>query len=158
MPERAKTEFRGIVRIGEVDLKGEKKVYVSLQRIKGMGPSIANAICRIADIDRNRKVGTLTDEEVKKIEHILKNLKDFVPSWVLNRRADPETGENYHLTGSDLKYTQEHDIKKMMEIKCYKGVRHALGLPVRGQRTRSSFRKGRSVGVVRKKQQPAKKK
>lgn len=158
MPEQTKTEFRGIVRIGEVDLKGEKKIYVSLQRIKGIGPSVANAICRIANIDRNRKVGTLTDDEVKKIEQIIKNFKDLVPPWLLNRRADPETGNNFHLTGSNLKLTQEQDIKKMMEIKCYKGVRHSLGLPVRGQRTRSSFRKGKTVGVVRKKQQPAKKK
>ncbi len=157
MPEQGK-EFRGIVRIGEVDLKGEKNVYVSLQRIKGVGPSIANAVCRIAKIDRNRKVGTLTDEEVKKIEGLLKNIKNYVPPWMLNRRADPETGENYHLIGSSLKYTHEQDIKKMMEIKCYKGIRHALGLPVRGQRTRSSFRKGKTVGVIRKKQQPAKKK
>jgi small subunit ribosomal protein S13 len=158
MTEQVKTELRGIVRVAGVDLKGEKKIYVSLQRIKGVGPSIANAVCRIGNINRNRKVGTLTDEEVKKIESILNKIKNDVPRWMLNRRSDPETGEDHHLTGSDLKFTHEQDIKKMIERRSYKGVRHALGLPVRGQRTRSSFRKGRSVGVVRKKQQPAKKK
>jgi small subunit ribosomal protein S13 len=158
MAEQAKSDLRGIVRVAGVDLKGEKKVYVSLQRIKGVGPSIANAVCRIGNINRNRKVGTLTDEEVKKIESILNSIKSNVPKWMLNRRADPETGEDRHLIGSDLKFTHEQDIKKMIERRSYKGIRHALGLPVRGQRTRSSFRKGKSVGVVRKKQQPAKKK
>ncbi|MEM5777050.1 MAG: 30S ribosomal protein S13 [Candidatus Aenigmatarchaeota archaeon] len=154
---QAKSELRGIVRIANVDMKGEKKLYVSLQRIKGVGPSIANTVCKISGMNRNRKVGTLTDEEVKKIEKVLNELKNYVPTWMLNRRADPETGENSHLIGSNLKFTHEQDIKKMIERKSYKGIRHALGLPVRGQRTRSSFRKGRAVGVVRKKQQPGKK-
>ncbi|MCX8179430.1 MAG: 30S ribosomal protein S13 [Candidatus Aenigmarchaeota archaeon] len=157
--ERAKTsgELRGIVRIAGVDLKGEKKVYVSLQRIRGVGHSIANAICKIANIDRNRKVGTLTEEEVEKIEMILENLNKYVPAWLLNRPADPESGQNRHLFSADVKFTQDQDIKKMIEKRCYKGVRHALGLPVRGQRTRSSFRKAGPVGVVRKKKQPGKK-
>ncbi len=153
-----KTELRGIVRIAGVDMKGEKKLYVSLQKIKGVGPSMANAVCKISNISRNRKVGTLTDDEVKKLESILNSIKEYVPTWMLNRRADPETGENIHLITSNLKFTHEQDIKKMIERRTYKGIRHALGLPVRGQRTRSSFRKGRSVGVVRKKQQPGKKK
>ncbi|MBU5689879.1 MAG: 30S ribosomal protein S13 [Candidatus Aenigmarchaeota archaeon] len=150
--------MRGIVRIAGVDMKGDKKIYVSLQRIKGVGPSIANSVCKIAKLDRNKKVGSLTDEDVKNIEKIIASISSHVPVWMLNRRSDPETGENYHLVTSNLKFTHENDIKKMIERRSYKGVRHALGLPVRGQRTRSSFRKGKSVGVVRKKQQPAKKK
>lgn len=151
-------QMRGIIRIAGVDMKGDKKLYVSLQRIKGVGPSIANAVCKIGKMNKNRKVGTLTDDEIKNIEKILSNIKEHVTVWMLNRRADPETGENYHLITSNLKFTNENDIKKMIERRTYKGVRHAYGLPVRGQRTRSSFRKGKSVGVVRKKQQPGKKK
>lgn len=155
--DSGKELLRGIVRISGVDIKGEKKLYISLQKIKGVGPNIANAICRITGFDRNKKVGTLTDEDVKKLEDIINNLEKYgLPNFLMNRRADPETGKNMHLTGPTLKFVHEQDIKKMIESRSYKGVRHALGLPVRGQKTRSSFRKGRAVGVIRKKQQPAK--
>ncbi|MEM0473595.1 MAG: 30S ribosomal protein S13 [Candidatus Aenigmatarchaeota archaeon] len=158
MSTKQAEQTRGIIRIAGVDMKGDRKIYVSLQRIKGVGPSVANVVCKVAKMDRNRKAGTLTDEEIKNIEKILSNIKEYVSEWMLNRRKDPETGENYHLITSNLKFTHESDIKKMIERRTYKGVRHAYGLPVRGQRTRSSFRKGKSVGVVRKKQQPGKKK
>jgi len=157
LKEPVKEQLRGIVRICGVDIKGEKKLFVSLQKIKGIGFSMANAICKITNMDRNRMVGTLNDEEVKKLEDIMNNPEKYgIPSWMFNRRRDPETGKNMHLIMSNLKFTHQQDLKKMIESKSYKGVRHALGLPVRGQRTRSSFRKGRAVGVVRKKSQPAK--
>jgi len=155
MPEKVK----GIVRIAGTDVKGETQLFTSLQRIKGVGGSLANAICRVHMLDRNRKIGTLTDGKIKKIEETLKNPAKFgIPYWTLNRRKDLETGEDKHIVGPDLKFTQEQDVKRMIRIKSYKGVRHMFGLPVRGQRTRSSFRKGRTVGVVRKKTMPAKKK
>ena len=76
---------------------------------------------------------------------------------MLNRRNDPEDGSDKHLLSSDLKFTVENDIKMMKKIKCYKGVRHSLGQPVRGQRTKSNFRrnKGKVMGVVRKAVAPA---
>jgi small subunit ribosomal protein S13 len=150
-------QIKGIVRIAGTDMKGEKQLFTSLLRIKGVGVAFANAICRVHGFDRRKKVGTLTDAEIKKIEETIKNPEKFgIPIWLFNRRREPETGENIHLVGADLKFTQEQDIKRMISIKCYKGVRHMLGLPVRGQRTRSSFRSGRTVGVVRKKVMPKK--
>ena len=152
-------EIKGIIRIAGTDIKGEAQLFTSLQQIKGVGGTLANAVCRVHNFDRNRKVGTLTESEIKKIEETLRNPTKFgIPSWIANRRKDPETGEDRHLVGPDLTFTQQQDIKKMIKIKSYKGVRHMFGLPVRGQRTRSSFRKGRTVGVVRKKKMPAKKK
>ncbi|MEX2738131.1 MAG: 30S ribosomal protein S13 [Candidatus Wukongarchaeota archaeon] len=152
-------KVRGIVRIVGTDVKGEAQLFTSLQRIKGVGGSLANAVCRVHEFDRNRKIGTLTDGEIKKIEETLKNPAKYgIPSWSLNRRKDLETGEDTHIVGPDLKFTREQDVKRMIKIKSYKGVRHMFGLPVRGQRTRSSFRKGRTVGVVRKKMMPGKKK
>ncbi len=156
MPEKEKT--KGIVRIAGADIKGESQLFVSLQRIKGVGGVLANAICRVNDLDGNIKVGNLTSTEIKKIEDTLNNPSKFgMPDWMLNRRKDLETGENRHLVGPDLVFMQKQDIKRMINMKSYKGVRHMYGLPVRGQRTRSSFRKGRTVGVVRKKMMPAKK-
>jgi small subunit ribosomal protein S13 len=154
MPEKIK----GIVRIAGADIKGESQLFISLQRVKGVGGVLANAICRINSLDRNMKVGNLTPTEIKKIEDTLKNPAKFgIPDWMLNRRKDLETGENRHLVGPDLSFMQKQDIKRMINMKSYKGVRHMYGLPVRGQRTRSSFRKGRTMGVVRKKMMPAKK-
>ncbi len=151
-------QIKGIVRISGVDVKGETLLFTSLNRIKGVSGALSNAVCRVHNFDRNRKIGTLTDEEIKKIEDTLKNPAKFgIPSWMFNRRKDLEGGEDKHLVGTDLKFMQEQDIKRMIRIKSYKGVRHMFGLPVRGQRTRSSFRKGRTVGVVRKKMMPAKK-
>lgn len=155
MPEKIK----GIIRIAGTDIKGENQLFISLQRIKGVSGVLANAICRVHNLDRNRKVGTLRPEEIKNIEDTLKNPTKFgIPTWMLNRRKDLETGEDRHLVGPDLVFMQKQDIKRMINIKSYKGVRHMYGLPVRGQRTRSSFRKGKTVGVVRKKTMPAKKK
>jgi len=152
-------QVKGIVRIAGSDVKGETQLFTSLQRIKGVGGSLANAVCRVHGFKRNRKIGTLTDGEIKKIEETLKNPAKYgIPSWTFNRRKDLETGEDKHIVGPDLKFTQEQDVKRMIRIKSYKGVRHMFGLPVRGQRTRSSFRKGRTVGVVRKKVMPGKKK
>lgn len=151
-------KFRGIVRIAGADIKGENQLFKSLQLIKGIGGSLANAVCRVNGFDRNRKIGSLNDEEIKKIEDTLKSPEKFgIPSWMFNRRKDIEGGEDRHIVGPDLKFTQEQDIKRMIRIKSYKGVRHMFGLPVRGQRTRSSFRGGRTVGVVKKKVMPAKK-
>jgi small subunit ribosomal protein S13 len=152
-------QVKGIVRISGVDVKGENLLFTSLIRIKGVGGPFANAICRVNNLDRNKKIGSLTDEEIKKIEETMKNPAKFgIPRWMLDRRKDLETGEDRHLVGTDLKFMQEQDVKRMISMKSYKGVRHMFGLPVRGQRTRSSFRKGRTVGVVRKKMMPAKKK
>jgi small subunit ribosomal protein S13 len=61
-----------------------------------------------------------------------------------------ESGIDMHMSGSDVDVTRKFDVQRMVDKKTYKGVRHMLGLPVRGQRTKSSFRKGRTVGVVRK--------
>ena len=154
MPEKT----RGIVRIAGTDVKGENQLFVSLQKIRGVGSVFANAICKVNNLDKNKKVGDLSSTEIKKIEETLKNPAKFgIPDWMFNRRKDLETGENKHLVGPDLSFTQKQDVKKMINVKSYRGVRHMYGLPVRGQRTRSSFRKGKTVGVVRKKTMPGKK-
>ena len=153
MPEEPKQELKYFVRISNTDLDGNKLVYNSLTRIKGISYMFSNAILNTAGIDKIKKTGALTDNEVAKIDEIIKDPAKFkLPSWLFNRKKDPEDGSDKHLIGSVLSFTQDNDIKMMKKIKSYKGIRHSLGLPVRGQRTRSNFRrnKGKVMGVKRK--------
>jgi len=147
-------DFKHIVRVVTTDLDGNKPILQAMRKIKGISHSLANAICHITKIDKNKKAGNLTKEEITKIESVIKEpIKNNIPSWLLNRRADPETNQNKHLVATDLRFQQESDIKRLKKIKSYKGMRHAVGLPVRGQKTRSNFRKnkGKAMGVKRKK-------
>ena len=145
-------ELRQIVRIINADIVGERQLHMALTQVYGVGHSLSTAICNVLKMEIYRKVGTLSNEEVKKIEDVIKNPISYkIPSYLLNRRRDPETGKDHHVISSDLKLTQEFDIKRLKKIKSYRGIRHAQGLPVRGQKTRSNFRKGKAVGVSKKK-------
>ena len=142
---------RQLVRLGDVDILGTKPVYLACKKIKGISYTLSNAICIIANIPKNKKIGALSESELSKITDIIKNpLKYNIKPFFLNRQKDPETNEDRHLISSDLKLTTESDIKKMKMIKSYKGIRHSQGQPVRGQRTKAHFRKGSGLGVKRK--------
>jgi small subunit ribosomal protein S13 len=138
-----------IIRIMQTDVPGDKKVYVGLTRIKGISWSFSNAVCYKLNIDKNRKIESLNEEEIQKIEEFIKNPQ--LPNFLLNRRKDLDTGENKHVITTDLEMKEEFDIKRLKKIRSYRGLRHALGQPTRGQRTKSHFRqKGKSLGVMKK--------
>lgn len=148
-PKKAKA----IVRVAGTDLDGEKSTWIALKKIKGIGFGMSKAICKVAGIDSKIKLKDLDEKQIEKIEEIIKDPGKFgIPSFLFNRRKDFETGKDLHLTSSELEITQKFDVQRMIDLKTYKGVRHMLGLPVRGQKTRSSFRKGRTIGVVRRKE------
>lgn len=149
--EKPKAELKEIVRVIGTDLDGSKPLGRALLGIKGISHSMSRSICLVSGFDFDTKLGSMNESEMKKLEDVIKNPAKFgAPSWFLNRRKDVDTGKDLHFTGSDLDVLRKFDIKRMVDMRSYKGVRHMLGLPVRGQRTRSSFRKGRVVGVVRK--------
>jgi small subunit ribosomal protein S13 len=139
-----------IVRILSKDIEGKMKVYPGLAKIKGISWGLSNATCKMLNIDKNRKIGSLSEDELKKISEFLKSPK--LPIFLLNRRKDFETGVDRHLVGTTLELQKDFDIKRLKKIRSYKGLRHAVGLPVRGQRTRSHFRKNkkRGSGIKRK--------
>jgi len=145
-------QYRHLIRIAGIDVEGEVPVNFALTKIKGVGFSFANAVLKVAGIDENKLAGFLTDEEVKKIENILSDPTSYgIPSWLVNRQKDLETGKDLHYVGSQLILRTRRDIELMMKIKSWKGIRHSLGLKVRGQRTRTTGRKGLTVGVKKKK-------
>jgi len=142
--QEIKNEER-IIRILSTDIEGGMKIFPGLTKIKGISWSVSNAICKILKIEKQRKIGSLTAEEIKKISDFVKSI--VIPEFLLNRKKDLETGENKHLIGVDLELRNEFDIKRLKKIKSYRGYRHTAKLPVRGQRTRGHFRKNRAKGV-----------
>ena len=143
--------FRQLVRVSGIVLDGNKEIYRVLPKIRGIGQNTAQVMLHIMGIKEDVKLGSLNEEEIAKIEENILTLNKNIPAWMANRQRDYNTGETLHLTGSELEISQREDITRHKRIKSYKGVRHILGLPVRGQRTRTSFRTGSAIGVSRKK-------
>ncbi len=108
-----------MARIAGVDLPKEKRSEIGLTYIYGIGKSRAQKILDTLKIDRNKKIKDLTDQEIASI-------KDFID-------------QNYRVEG-DLRTEINLNIKRLMEIGCYRGLRHRMGLPVNGQRTRTNAR------------------
>jgi len=146
-----------MVRILSRDIEGKMKIYPGLTKIKGVSWSMSNAICVIMNLDKNKRIGALTEEEIKEISDFIKNPK--VPVFLVNRRFDFETGEDRHLIGNDLDLRKDFDIKRLKNIRSYRGLRHQMGLPSRGQRTKAHFRKNKSksVGIKKKGKKPGEK-
>ena len=138
-----------IVRLLATDIDGNLSVERALRKIKGISFMFSRAVCIKSDVDRKKKIGLVTEAELKNLERIIKTHE--MPAWMVNRRKDLETGKDLHVVMSDLDLKRREDINLLKRMHSYKGVRHELGQPVRGQRTRSSFRTSKSVGVSRKK-------
>lgn len=134
-----------IIRIASKDIPGNLSVYTGLTKIKGISWTMSKIVCKNLNFGIDRKIGSLTEEEIKKIEEFIKNPK--APNYLLNRQKDFETGEDGHLTGVNLELKKEADIKRLKKIKSYRGLRHSAKLPVRGQRTRANFRRNKQKGV-----------
>jgi len=140
--------FRHIVRIAGMDIEGDLLLPYGLAKIKGIGYNFALALIRVLGYDPRLRVGFLTDEDVKRIEDAINNPSKYgIPSWYFNRRKDYVTGEDKHLIGADLIFAARQDIEREIKIKSWRGIRHALGLKVRGQRTHTTGRIGPTVGV-----------
>jgi len=144
--------FRHIVRIAGTDLDGNKQIRWALTGIKGIGINFATMVCRAAGIDPFAKLGYMSDEDVKKLETVLEDpIAHGIPEWAVNRPKDYETGRNLHLIGAKLAMYWREDFNRLRRIRSYRGIRLERGLPVRGQRTRSNFRHGATLGVSRRK-------
>ncbi len=120
-----------MARIAGVDLPREKRIEISLQYIYGIGKTTAKRICEAAEVDVVTRTKDLTDDEVRRIRYAIE--------------------ANYKVEG-DLRRETSLNIKRLMDLGCYRGLRHRKGLPVRGQRTHTNARtrKGPKRGLVRK--------
>ncbi len=122
-----------MARIAGVDLPKDKKIEVALTYIYGIGRTTSKKILEVTKVDPNKRVKDLTEEEISKLR---------------------EEIENKYKVEGDLRQELASNIRRLIEIGCYRGIRHKLGLPVRGQRTRCNARtrKGprKTVGAKRK--------
>ena len=108
-----------MARIAGVDLPREKRVVISLQYIYGIGSSVAKAICAKAQVDESIRTKDLTDDQTRRIREVI---------------------ERDHKVEGDLRREISMNIKRLMDLGAYRGLRHRRGLPVRGQRTHTNAR------------------
>ena len=147
--KKLEEDFKYIVRISQTDIDGNKPAIVALTNIKGIGNRIAEIIIHQIDFPRNEKIGRMKDPQIEQIEKLITTISEQLPEWMVNRQSDFETGDSFHLLGTDLELYRRDDINRMKMIRSYKGIRHEQGQKVRGQRTRSNGRTGLTLGVVK---------
>ena len=145
------TEIKHLVRVMNTDLIGSKQVQYALIGINGIGIRSAKIISKKASLNPTDIIGYLDDNAIENLNKTIINYDTYVPKWMINRRNDVTTGEYKHLFGSDITLTIKEDINTLKKIRAYRGIRHERGLKVRGQRTKSTGRKGTIVGVKKKK-------
>ncbi len=139
-------ERKNILRIFATDIPGDAQIGEGLRQLKGVSFSTSKPILKKAGIDPTKAAGDITNEEKESIKEVIESGE--MPSYLLNRRKDPEEGEDKMLTSNDLEIQERQDIEDMKKLGSYRGMRHRHGLPVRGQKTQSSFRGDSSVGVA----------
>jgi small subunit ribosomal protein S13 len=113
-----------MARIAGVDIPRDKRVEISLRYIFGIGATTAKNIVTSAQVNPATKVRDLTDEEVNRIRELI---------------------DKEHTVEGDLRREVRQNIQRLIEINCYRGIRHRRGLPVRGQRTRTNARTKRGA-------------
>ena len=139
-----------MLRVCNTNLDGRRKVPYALTGIKGCGRRFAFLVCKRAGIDVNRRAGFLKPEEVDKIVDILSNPLNYkIPEWFLNRQRDIKDNKSTQLIANAVETRLREDIEALKKMRAHRGLRHYWGLKVRGQHTKTTGRRGRTVGVSR---------
>jgi small subunit ribosomal protein S13 len=145
-------DFKYIVRVANTDLDGKYQIIPALAMVKGLGIRTAAVAAEKAGVNAYQRIGDLSDADVLKLQEAVENLEGNLPTWMLNRRKDIETGEDGHLIGTDVEIKLRDDLNRLKKIRTYRGLRHEGGQKVRGQRSKSNGRTGLTLGVQKKKQ------
>lgn len=124
----------------------------AITSIQGVGRRFANLICKKAEIDLNKRAGELKPDEIERIVAIIQNPLQFkIPKWFLNRQKDVKTGKYSQVFANSLQSKLRDDYERLKRMRAHRGLRHYWGLKVRGQHTKTTGRRGRTVGVAGKK-------
>ncbi|ETS61108.1 hypothetical protein PaG_05056 [Moesziomyces aphidis] len=133
------------------NVDGKIKVQYALTQVKGVGRRYANIVCKKADIDLGKRAGELNSDELERIVTILQNPAEFkIPAWFLNRQRDIVDGKSSQLLSNNIDSKLRDDLERLKKIKAHRGIRHYLGLRVRGQHTKTTGRRGRTVANKKK--------
>jgi small subunit ribosomal protein S13 len=144
-------EYRYIVRIMGTDVQGTLKTSYAVAQVKGVSSSLSNAVLKKAGVNPDVRVGLITESDVEKIEDVIRDPARYgIPAWMFNRRKDTDTGKDEHVLSADLAFKIKTDIDGAKEIRSWRGYRHAYSLKVRGQRTKTTGRAGKALGVKKK--------
>ncbi|XP_076053121.1 ribosomal protein S18 [Oratosquilla oratoria] len=145
-------KFQHILRLMNTNIDGRRKVMFAMTAIKGVGRRYSNIVLKKADIDLNKRAGEMTEEEVEKIVTIMSNPRQYkIPDWFLNRQKDVKDGKFGQVMSNNLDTKLREDLERLKKIRAHRGLRHYWGLRVRGQHTKTTGRRGRTVGVSKKK-------
>ena len=145
-------KFQHILRIMNTNIDGRRNIMFALTSIKGVGRRYSNLVCRKADIDLKKRAGELSDEEVERVITIMQNPRQYkIPDWFLNRQKDVKDGKYSQVLSTGLDNKLREDLERLKKIRAHRGLRHYWGLRVRGQHTKTTGRRGRTVGVSKKK-------
>ncbi|KAI5180394.1 small subunit ribosomal protein S18e [Nematocida sp. AWRm80] len=146
------SQMQDIIRIFNTNINGRAKIIKSLTGIKGIGLRMATLLCKRAEIDTSLRAGQVEQEKMDKIIQILDNpLQYDIPEWFLNRQRDVFTGKSSQLIANQVETDYRLYLERAKRLKNVRGLRLLKGLKVNGQRTKSNGRRGKTVGVSRKK-------
>jgi len=145
-------DFQHILRVLGTNIDGRQKVMYALTSIKGCGRRFANLVCKKADININKRAGELSNNEINRLVTVIQHPQQFkIPEWFLNRQKDIKDGKFSQATSTALDAKLREDLERLKKIRVHRGLRHFWGLRVRGQHTKTTGRKGRTIGVAKKK-------
>merc|ERR1712046_211881 len=142
-------DFTHILRVLSTNVDGKQKVAFAMTAIKGVGRRFSDICCKKADIFLDKRAGELTTDEIERLVTVIQNPQQFkIPKWMLNRRKD---GKDSQVIANGVESKLRDDLERMKKIRAHRGLRHFWGLRVRGQHTKTTGRRGRTVGVSKKK-------
>uniref|UniRef100_A0ABM5FF88 Small ribosomal subunit protein uS13 n=1 Tax=Pogona vitticeps TaxID=103695 RepID=A0ABM5FF88_9SAUR len=145
-------KFQHILRVLNTNIDGRRKIAFAITAIKGVGRRYAHVVLRKADIDLTKRAGELTEDEVERVITIMQNPRQYkIPDWFLNRQKDVKDGKYSQVLANGLDNKLREDLERLKKIRAHRGLRHFWGLRVRGQHTKTTGRRGRTVGVSKKK-------
>ncbi|EXB39391.1 40S ribosomal protein S18 [Morus notabilis] len=144
-------DFQHILRVLNTNVDGKQKIMFALTSIKGIGRRFANIVCKKADVDMNKRAGELSAAELDTLMTIVANPRQFkIPDWFLNRKKDYKDGRYSQVVSNALDMKLRDDLERLKKIRNHRGLRHYWGLRVRGQHTKTTGRRGKTVGVSKK--------
>jgi small subunit ribosomal protein S18e len=143
--------FQHILRVLNTNVDGRQKVMFAITAIKGIGRRLANVACKKAEVDLSKRAGELSASELESLMVVVSNPRQFrVPDWFLNRQKDNKDGRYTQVVSNILDTKMRDDLERLKKIRNHRGLRHYWGVRVRGQHTKTTGRRGRTVGVSKK--------